>query len=130
MGGEKWVSGDVGGEEMFLPIEEMVPKGKGDKPFWSRGVDLMGYSLNSMRISNLGFGDVGVERASEVVRMQMSREETDRILAVSDLWVSWFFPSAIAFLLFLVSFCFCFLDYWFVLLRLVWEFVAGYGWIF
>eukprot|EP00268_Persea_americana_P033677 TRINITY_DN3331_c0_g3_i1.p1 TRINITY_DN3331_c0_g3~~TRINITY_DN3331_c0_g3_i1.p1 ORF type:complete len:454 (-),score=98.88 TRINITY_DN3331_c0_g3_i1:313-1674(-) len=81
VGGEKWVSGDVGGEEMFLPIEEMVPKGKGDKPFWSRGVDLMGYSLNSMRISNLGFGDVGVERASEVVRMQMSREETDRILA-------------------------------------------------
>lgn len=97
------MSGDVGGEEMFLTIEEMVPKGKGDKPFWSRGVDLMGYSLNSMRISNLGFGDVDAERASEVVRMQMSREETNRILAVSDLWVSSGF-----FLLQLLFYCFWF----------------------
>lgn len=62
--------GGLGGEELFLPIEELVPKGMGDKPFWSRAVDLMGYSLNSMRISNLGFGDVDEERRSEVVRMQ------------------------------------------------------------
>eukprot|EP00268_Persea_americana_P036019 TRINITY_DN3550_c0_g2_i1.p1 TRINITY_DN3550_c0_g2~~TRINITY_DN3550_c0_g2_i1.p1 ORF type:complete len:448 (+),score=88.94 TRINITY_DN3550_c0_g2_i1:108-1451(+) len=68
-------------EEVGLAIEELVPKGKGDKPFWARGVDLLGYSLNSLRISSLGFQDAGSSRVSEVVRLQMSREETDRLLA-------------------------------------------------
>lgn len=90
-GGVKW--GFEEEEEVGLAIEELVPKGKGDKPFWVRGVDLLGYSLNSLRISNLGFEDAGSRRMSEVVRLQMSREETDRLLAVSDYKFGGFFSE-------------------------------------
>ncbi|CAN6807057.1 unnamed protein product, partial [Brassica oleracea var. botrytis] len=37
-------------------IEEMIPSGKGDKPFWARGIDVLGYSLNAFWFSNLSFG--------------------------------------------------------------------------
>lgn len=66
---------------MSLPVEVLVPKGKGDKPFWLRGVDLVGYSLNSLRLSNLGFEDVCSSRCSQVVRLQLNRDETHRLLA-------------------------------------------------
>ncbi|XP_031484767.1 uncharacterized protein LOC116253910 isoform X1 [Nymphaea colorata] len=61
-------------------IEEMVPQEKGRKPFWAHGVDLLGYSVGSLRFSNLQFRDTTSTRASRVVRLQMDRDETDRIL--------------------------------------------------
>ncbi|CAN6439164.1 unnamed protein product [Victoria cruziana] len=69
-------------EEGKVPraIEEMVPWDKGRKPFWAHGLDLLGYSLGSMRFCNLHFHDTTSERASRVVRLQMDRDETDRIL--------------------------------------------------
>ncbi|KAL2326986.1 hypothetical protein Fmac_020413 [Flemingia macrophylla] len=38
-----------------------------NNPFWARGIDVLGYSLNTLRFSNLSFQDVnspprGVER--------------------------------------------------------------------
>lgn len=84
-GGAKWEIEDEGcGGEVGLAIEELVPKGKGDKPFWVRGADLIGYPLNYIRTANLGFEDVCADRRTEVVRFQLDRDETDHLLSVSD----------------------------------------------
>ncbi|KAG2296956.1 hypothetical protein Bca52824_043625 [Brassica carinata] len=50
---EHWgVRSDFGGyaserETLGKANEEMVPSGKGDKPFWARGIGVLGYSLNA-----------------------------------------------------------------------------------
>ncbi|KAK6126455.1 hypothetical protein DH2020_039791 [Rehmannia glutinosa] len=64
-----------------VAIEEYIPYGKGNKPFWARGVDMLGYSLNSFRLSNLSFEDTVSPRMSRVVRLQMNEEDTGRILS-------------------------------------------------
>lgn len=69
--------------EVSLGIEDLVPEGKTYKPFWARGVDVLGYSLNSLRLTNLGFGDVESSQCSEVVRLQIEKAKTCRILEVS-----------------------------------------------
>ncbi|XP_077230793.1 uncharacterized protein LOC143863899 [Tasmannia lanceolata] len=66
--------------EICLAIEDLIPKGSCDKPFWARGFDLVGYSLNSLRTVNLGFEDVDSPRSSQVVRLKMRADETDRLL--------------------------------------------------
>ncbi|ESQ45238.1 hypothetical protein EUTSA_v10010329mg [Eutrema salsugineum] len=63
-------------------IEEMVPSGKGNKPFWARGIDVLGYSLNAFRFSNLSFVDAeDSNRRSQVVRMKLERDETLKLVA-------------------------------------------------
>lgn len=65
-------------------IEEMVPSGKGDKPFWARGIDVLGYSLNAVRFSNLSFVDAeDSNRRSQVVRMKLESDQTLKLVAVS-----------------------------------------------
>lgn len=73
--------GDKG--EVNLGIEELVPAGKANKPFWARGVDMLGYSLNSLRLANLDFSDVESPRNSQVVTLQISSNDTEKLLAVS-----------------------------------------------
>lgn len=75
-GRENW----EGGDDISLPIEELVPKGKSDKPFWAHGVDLVGYSLNSVRLSNIGFEDICPDRCTQIMRFRMNKHETDRLL--------------------------------------------------
>ncbi|XP_051113755.1 uncharacterized protein LOC127239585 [Andrographis paniculata] len=67
--------------EVNLPIEEYIPSGQGNKPFWARGVDVLGYSLNSFRLGNLSFQDTISGRMSRVVRLQIDGEGTGRILS-------------------------------------------------
>ncbi|XP_043702251.1 uncharacterized protein LOC122652543 [Telopea speciosissima] len=67
-------------EEFNLSLERLIPNGKANKPFWARGVDLLGYSLNALRFANLEFKDVTSPRSSQVIRLQMNPDETDRIL--------------------------------------------------
>ncbi|KAJ7976144.1 GATA zinc finger protein [Quillaja saponaria] len=67
--------------EISLGIEDLIPAGKANKPFWARGLDVLGYSLNSLRLSNLDFKDTDSTRGSHVVRLQMSPYETERLLA-------------------------------------------------
>uniref|UniRef100_A0A2P2IHZ4 Condensation domain-containing protein n=1 Tax=Rhizophora mucronata TaxID=61149 RepID=A0A2P2IHZ4_RHIMU len=69
--------------EVSLGIENFIPDGKGNKPFWARGVDLLGYSLNSFRLSNLDFLDAASPRCSQVVRLQMNPVDTSRLISVS-----------------------------------------------
>ncbi|GAV57191.1 Condensation domain-containing protein [Cephalotus follicularis] len=67
--------------EVSLGIEELIPSGKANKPFWARGVDLLGYSLNAFRLSNLNFVETSSPRRSQVVRLQMNQNDTQRLLA-------------------------------------------------
>ncbi|XWS59474.1 hypothetical protein CRYUN_Cryun08bG0125100 [Craigia yunnanensis] len=67
--------------ELSLGIEDLIPSGKANKPFWVRGVDMLGYSLNSFRLANLNFIDANSPRRSQVVRLQMNPDETDRLVA-------------------------------------------------
>ncbi|KAK3043527.1 hypothetical protein RJ639_002106, partial [Escallonia herrerae] len=74
--------GESNGEaEVSLGIENYIPSGKADKRFWARGMDMLGYSLNSFRLANLGFEDAGYPRKSEVVRFELNADETDRIVS-------------------------------------------------
>ncbi|KAF8403315.1 hypothetical protein HHK36_011417 [Tetracentron sinense] len=80
--GEKEVDEELGNDgEVSLGIEDLIPRGKDQKPFWARGIDMLGYSLNSFRLSNLDFKDADSPRVSEMVRLQMDPDECGRLLA-------------------------------------------------
>ncbi|CAL5422062.1 unnamed protein product [Camellia sinensis] len=70
----------VSGGEVSLGIEDLIPSGKAKKPIWAHGLDMLSYSLNSLRSTNLKFEDVKGARCSKVVRLQLSARETDQIL--------------------------------------------------
>eukprot|EP01018_Ginkgo_biloba_P013068 Gb_40809 [translate_table: standard] len=64
----------------YMAIEDAIPKGKANKPFWTHGVDLLGYSLGSRRHSNLPFEDPHAPRHSQIVRLCLSSDETTQLL--------------------------------------------------
>ncbi|KDP37316.1 hypothetical protein JCGZ_06770 [Jatropha curcas] len=66
--------------EIGSKIEDLIPNGKANKPFWLRGMDVVGYSLNSFRLANLSFVDCESPRISQVVRLQMNSDETQKLL--------------------------------------------------
>ncbi|XP_022748150.1 uncharacterized protein LOC111297800 [Durio zibethinus] len=67
--------------EVSLAIEDLIPKGKVKKTLWARGVDMLGYSVNSLRLTNLKFKDAKSPRSTQVVRLLISPDDTERILA-------------------------------------------------
>lgn len=67
--------------EVSLGIEDCVPDGKAHKPFWARGVNMLGYSLNSLRLAHLDFENTEVSRSSRFVRLKMNSDDTSRILS-------------------------------------------------
>ncbi|KAK4755219.1 hypothetical protein SAY87_008976 [Trapa incisa] len=73
-----------GGEEeegVNAEIEKLIPARKANKLFWTRGLNLLGYSLNSFRVSNIDFVDAAFPRSSHIVRLQMNSGDTQRLLA-------------------------------------------------
>ncbi|CAB4317505.1 unnamed protein product [Prunus armeniaca] len=81
--------GDEGGEvnmeignkrEVNLGIEDLIPRGKSKKAMWVRGMDMLSYSINSLRLTNLKFTDTKSARVSRVVRLQMNEDDTRRVL--------------------------------------------------
>ncbi|KAJ8435629.1 hypothetical protein Cgig2_000295 [Carnegiea gigantea] len=68
--------------EVIWGLEEYVPDGKTNKPFWARGVDMLGYSFNSFRLANLDFADPGSPRSSRVVRLLMDLKHTTKLLEI------------------------------------------------
>ncbi|KHN42802.1 hypothetical protein glysoja_036976 [Glycine soja] len=68
-------------KEMSLAIEDLVPRGKGKKSMWTRGLDMLAYSLNSFRLTNLKFVDAKNPRFSQVVRLQLNQNDTKEVLA-------------------------------------------------
>ena len=73
--------GDNG--EIGSRIEDLIPSGKAHKPLWARGLDMLGYSLNSFRFANLEFKDASSERFSQMIRLKLNSDETQKLLAVS-----------------------------------------------
>lgn len=69
--------------EVNLGIEKLIPSGKAKKPLWAHGVDMLSYSVNSLRLTNLKFEDTRSSRSSEVVRLQLNQNDTEKILIVS-----------------------------------------------
>ncbi|XP_058757883.1 uncharacterized protein LOC131631122 [Vicia villosa] len=68
-------------DEISLAMEDLVPREKTKKAMLSRGFDMLGYSLNSLRLTNLKFHDTKATRFSQVVRLQLSQDETKGVLA-------------------------------------------------
>ncbi|KNA17442.1 hypothetical protein SOVF_079870 [Spinacia oleracea] len=66
--------------EVGLGVEEYIPSGRTTKRFWSRGVDMLGYSLNSFRLSNLEFVDPSSPRRSRAVRLLLDSDHTTMLL--------------------------------------------------
>ncbi|KAI4341974.1 hypothetical protein MLD38_026641 [Melastoma candidum] len=63
-------------------IEDVMPSGYlCRKGLLGRGVNLLNYSMSSLRLSNLKFDNAGSPRASRVVRMTLSAEHTTKILS-------------------------------------------------
>lgn len=82
----KGIQSEVGKKgEVSLGIEKLIPQGKAQKPFWAHGVDMLSYSVNSFRLTNLKFKDTKSPRSSEVVRLQLNQNDTQKILIVSYL---------------------------------------------
>ncbi|KAL3532112.1 hypothetical protein ACH5RR_005633 [Cinchona calisaya] len=65
---------------MKLGIEELIPSGKAKKTLWAHGLDVLEYSVNSFRLTNLKFKDVKWPRFSEIARLQMNPHETNQII--------------------------------------------------
>lgn len=75
--------GDVKDDKVNLAIEDLIPEGKMNKPFWARGFDVLGYSLNAFRFSNLSFVNADSPRSSRMVRLQLNADETKNLIDVS-----------------------------------------------
>ncbi|XVF55753.1 hypothetical protein PTKIN_Ptkin06aG0062100 [Pterospermum kingtungense] len=67
--------------EVSLPIEDLIPKRMAKKTLWARGVDMLGYSVNSFRLTNLKFKDAKSPRSTKMLRLLISPDDTQRILA-------------------------------------------------
>ncbi|XP_076881274.1 uncharacterized protein LOC143529341 [Bidens hawaiensis] len=74
--------GSVKEEGLGFAIEDCIPAGKAHKPFWARGADMIGYSVNAFRFSNLEFKEVGFPNSTQLVRLKIGLEDTNRILSV------------------------------------------------
>ncbi|KAK7345318.1 hypothetical protein VNO77_15920 [Canavalia gladiata] len=68
-------------QEASLPIEDLMPRGKAKKAVWARGFDMLSYSFNSLRLTNLKFVDTKSARFSQVVRLQLNHNDTNGLLA-------------------------------------------------
>lgn len=77
-------AGDPGEEEEAAAVdaglEERIPQRDSWKPFWARGVDMVGYSINGLRTSTLPFVETGTARSTQMLRLGFGREETARLL--------------------------------------------------
>ncbi|KAK4281669.1 hypothetical protein QN277_013132 [Acacia crassicarpa] len=75
---------EVGNEDkIWMPIEDLVPKGKANKPFWARGADVLGYTLNAMRFANLSFVVASPPKCTQFVKFQLNSDETRALISVS-----------------------------------------------
>ncbi|CAJ2672734.1 unnamed protein product [Trifolium pratense] len=78
---EEIVSEDQNDKKVSLAIEDLVPREKTKKPLLARGLNVLGYSLNSFKLTNLKFNDSKTTRFSQVVRLQLNQDDTKGVLA-------------------------------------------------
>ncbi|XP_073289500.1 uncharacterized protein [Primulina huaijiensis] len=63
-----------------MGIESLVPSGLAKKTMWAHGIDMLGYSVNSLRLTNLKFKNTKLARFSEVIRLKINPHFTAEIL--------------------------------------------------
>eukprot|EP00897_Mesotaenium_endlicherianum_P000212 jgi/Mesen1/10191/ME000076S09695 len=68
----------------YPTVEEAIPKGQANKPFWAHGVDVIGYGLSSRRHACLKFEKPEAPRRSALIRSGLSKADTDALLAVCE----------------------------------------------
>lgn len=66
----------------LLSVEDTIPPGKANKPFWAHGIDLLGYSLGSRRHALLPFQDPDSPRRTGLIRSSLSFDHTQALLQV------------------------------------------------
>lgn len=72
---------EVSEEIVILPsVEDGIPPGQANKPFWAHGVDVVGYGLVSRRHAYLPFEDTESVRKSKLLRGALSTEATNLLL--------------------------------------------------
>ncbi|KAB2034862.1 hypothetical protein E1A91_D04G116100v1 [Gossypium mustelinum] len=76
--GQKEITMNKG--EISLAMEDILPKGIVKKTLWARGVDMLSYSVNSLRFTNLRFKDAKSPRSTQVVRLLINPDDTQKIL--------------------------------------------------
>ncbi|XP_024396690.1 uncharacterized protein [Physcomitrium patens] len=64
----------------LLSVEDTIPPGKANKPFWAHGIDLLGYSLGSRRHALLPFQDPDSPRRTGLIRSSLSFDHTQALL--------------------------------------------------
>ncbi|BBM99575.1 hypothetical protein MPTK1_1g22120 [Marchantia polymorpha subsp. ruderalis] len=69
-------------EMRLMSVEDAIPPGQANKPFWAHGIDLLGYSLGSRRHALLPFDNPMEPRRSKVIHSVLSVEQTQQLLAV------------------------------------------------
>eukprot|EP00250_Pteridium_aquilinum_P006031 c16023_g1_i1 orf=95-1009(-) len=68
----------------FPAIEDIIPKGQADKPFWAHGLDIVGYSLGSKRHAMIPFLCVEqTKRSSKIICQNLSAIDTQKLLQVA-----------------------------------------------
>ncbi|GJN17083.1 hypothetical protein PR202_gb04123 [Eleusine coracana subsp. coracana] len=61
-------------------LEERIPQRDTWKPFWARGMDMVGYSINGLRTSTLPFVETGTARSTQMLRLGLGRDDTTSLL--------------------------------------------------
>ncbi|EPS70664.1 hypothetical protein M569_04096, partial [Genlisea aurea] len=70
-----------GGEGEWA-LENLIPNGLTKKRIWAHGKAMLGYSLGSLRMTNLEFVNCKkMPRKSEIIRLQLNQQITSHILA-------------------------------------------------
>lgn len=76
-------NGKISNEEEFLPaVEDAIPSGQANKPFWAHGMDMVGYGLGSRRHAYIPFHDPDNARYSKLISADLKTEATSLLLKV------------------------------------------------
>jgi hypothetical protein len=68
------------GEAVLPSVEDAIPPGQANKPFWAHGVDVVGYGLVSRRHAYLPFDDTDGVRTSNLLRGALTVNATSLLL--------------------------------------------------
>lgn len=66
----------------LVSLEDGIPPGQADKPFWAHGLDVVGYGLSSRRHAHLPFEDTKSDRVSKLIRAALTADTTTSLLKV------------------------------------------------
>lgn len=72
------------GEEVPPCVEDAIPPGKASKPFWARGLDVLGYRLSAFRHAILPLKNVVDDRKSRIIIADFGESATNKMFRVCE----------------------------------------------